>query len=348
GLALIPFDIPYKVGNNISFINSCIKACPAENLEEITYKHIFALSELFYREALKYHFFDGPIELHTIEGYISLGLFKCCLGETFKACEFLGIAVRYGDAINLNSFVDIDNNDVENIINKRLWWKCYSYDVMSVRIFDVEPLFNSTRYDKFQRDRIDYYNDKSNDVNKTDKNSTFLILHRFVRVWKKVVLFTNDILNKRLNRNYFYSVNFVKPGCSLFEKIVEDKDITDSDDKYSIDTYKDSPVLDHVHELLKMEIKNLWDSIPDAFKKITMINSSLNPNFLKLMASYHIIYYSITICIYRPSIVHKDFKWTKGYTKHSYNRTVCLKSAQRTARFIYYYMKNGIMDLIPK
>jgi len=85
------------------------------------------MSDMFYQEALKYHFFDGPIELHTIEGYISLSLYNYLIGRLYKAWEYLGMAIRYGDAFNLNSFIDDDNFGVEKIISKRLWWKCYAF-----------------------------------------------------------------------------------------------------------------------------------------------------------------------------------------------------------------------------
>jgi len=218
-------------------------------------------------------------------------------------------------------------------------------DVMSVKLIDVVPFFNNTRFDKFTRDRIDYYNDpqinKSSDLNKAEKTSNFFILHRMARVWKKSTFYVNDQLNRRLNRNYFYSLDFAKPGYSLFKKVEDTTNNNNDDDNVT-------PVLDPTQELLKLEIKNLWDSIPEIFKRISMVNSSMNPNILKLMATFHLIYYSITICIYRPPIIHKDFKWSKGYWKNSYNRMVCLQSAQRIARFVYYYIKNGMIDFILK
>jgi len=85
------------------------------------------MSDVFYRESLKYHFFDGPIELYTIEGYLSLSLYKCLMGDPYLSWEYLGIAIRYGDAFNLNSYVDNENGGVEKIISKRLWWKCYVF-----------------------------------------------------------------------------------------------------------------------------------------------------------------------------------------------------------------------------
>jgi len=67
GLLLIPYDMPYNIGPRESFIENCIKSCPAENPEdfyykyikdkEISYKHLYAMSDAFYRESLKYHFF---------------------------------------------------------------------------------------------------------------------------------------------------------------------------------------------------------------------------------------------------------------------------------------------------
>ncbi|OUM64423.1 hypothetical protein PIROE2DRAFT_8811, partial [Piromyces sp. E2] len=344
GLILIPYDIPFKIGNNLELINNCIKEYPSQNPEPITYRQILALSEMFYREALKYHFFDGPIELHTIEGYVSLCLYKYLLGESYKAWEYMGMAIRYGDAFDLNSYVDGDNYNIEKLISKRLWWKCYAYDVISVKMIDTEPFFNNSRFDKFTRDKIDYYNiphnNKPSEINKTEKNSTFVILHRMVRIGKKVNVYVSNQLNKRLNHNYFYSLNFAKPGYSLFKKIEDDNNTSNDDGETS--------VLDPTQELLKIEIKDYWYSIPEIFKRISIVNSSMNPNVLKLMATFHLIYYSATICIFRPPLVHKEFRWTKSYWKNSYNRMVCLQSAQRIARFIYYYMKNGLMDLIPK
>jgi len=85
------------------------------------------MGDMFYREALKYHFFDGPIELYTIEGYISISLYQWLRGDPYRSWEYLGIAIRYGDAFNLNSYIDGNYGKVEKVISKRLWWKCYVY-----------------------------------------------------------------------------------------------------------------------------------------------------------------------------------------------------------------------------
>jgi len=355
--------MPYNVGPRVQFIENCIKSCPAENPEdfyykyikdkEITYKHLYAMSDVFYRESLKYHFFDGPIELYTIEGYLSLSLYKCLMGDPYLSWEYLGIAIRYGDAFNLNSYVDNENGGVEKIISKRLWWKCYVFDIMASKMIGTEGFFNNSRIDKFKRDQIDYYNDMTNsnrnniqksEIGKDKNYNNFLILHRMVRIWKKASKYTDDKINQHLNHNYFYSLHFAKPGYSLFKKVNRSKEQQKKDGD---DEFESTPILDPTQELLKLEVKHIWDSIPELLKRLSIINSSINPNIFKLMASFHILYYSIIIHIYRPKTLHRNFQWTKGYNKNSYNRMVCLQSAQRTARFIYYYLKLGIMDLIP-
>jgi len=178
-----------------------------------------------------------------------------------------------------------------------------------------------------------------------------------VRIWRKAFLYIGEKINHHLNHNYFYSINNAKTGSSIVKKVNENKEKKnenknqqDQDQQHQHngdDENTPSSVLDPIQELIKLEVKNLWDSIPELFKRISIINSSMNPNILKLMSSYNILYYSIIIHIYRPQIVHKKFLWSTNNKKNSYNRMVCLQSAQRIARFIYYYMKCGVMDLIP-
>jgi hypothetical protein len=360
GLALIPHDIPYNIGNTEIFKKKCINSFPAQNLEDfyekyiknkqITYKQIFAMSDMFYKEALKYHFFDGPIELHTIEGYISLCLYHYLIGNLYKAWEYLGIAIRYGDAFDLNSYIDNDNFGIEKIISRRLWWKCYSFDTISIKIVNTEGFFNNTRFDKFTPNKIDYNNipkgyANSEEMNKKKKNSTFVVLYKLVRIWKKAITYSNNIVNKSLNKDYYNSLNFAKPDYSLFKKITPKKDnIVYSQNEN--DGMEDI-TLDPQQEFIKLEIKNLWDSIPIIFKRVSLINSSMNPNILKLMASYNLFYYAIIIHLCKPRKILKNFYWSNELTKNSYDRMVCLQSSQRIARFLYYYYKAGIIDLIP-
>jgi len=361
GLALLPFDIPYNIGNLDTFLKKCSDSCPAQTLEEfyikyiknqqITYKQIFAMSDMFYQEALKYHFFDGPIELHTIEGYISLSLYNYLIGRLYKAWEYLGMAIRYGDAFNLNSFIDDDNFGVEKIISKRLWWKCYAFDTISIKMVDTEGFFNNTRYDKFTQNKIDYCNINEDNANPEEilrkrKNSAFLTLYKFIRIFKKVNLYYYNQLDRILNKDYYNSLNYAKPGCSFFKKVPLQKNENISSSKNINDEVEDI-LLDPQKELLKLELKNIWDSIPLIFKRVSLINTSMNPNILKLMATYNLFYYSIFIHLYRPKKFLKNFTWSNGLSKNSYDRMICFRSSQRVAKFLYRYYKAGIIDLIP-
>jgi len=183
-------------------------------------------------------------------------------------------------------------------------------------------------------------------MNKKKKNSTFVVLYKLVRIWKKAITYSNNIVNKSLNKDYYNSLNFAKPDYSLFKKITPKKDnIVYSQNEN--DGMEDI-TLDPQQEFIKLEIKNLWDSIPIIFKRVSLINSSMNPNILKLMASYNLFYYAIIIHLCKPRKILKNFYWSNELTKNSYDRMVCLQSSQRIARFLYYYYKAGIIDLIPK
>jgi len=84
------------------------------------------------------------------------------MGDPYLSWEYLGIAIRYGDAFNLNSYIENENGGVEKVISKRLWWKCYVFDIMAAKMIGTEGFFNYSRIDKFKRDQIDYYSDMNN------------------------------------------------------------------------------------------------------------------------------------------------------------------------------------------
>jgi len=217
---------------------------------------------------------------------------------------------------------------------------------------DTEGFFNNTRYDKFTQNKIDYCNINEDNANPEEilrkrKNSAFLTLYKFIRIFKKVNLYYYNQLDRILNKDYYNSLNYAKPGCSFFKKVPLQKNENISSSKNINDEVEDI-LLDPQKELLKLELKNIWDSIPLIFKRVSLINTSMNPNILKLMATYNLFYYSIFIHLYRPKKFLKNFTWSNGLSKNSYDRMICFRSSQRVAKFLYRYYKAGIIDLIPK
>lgn len=261
-------------------------------------------------------------------------------------------------------------NRMENIIRKRIWWKCYIYDGYSMQLTNNNPYFEENHIGAIRVAKLDIYGTRSRNIIKrkelqleseTNNNKRKVasvqketpvviseILFKYTSIWKKTTYFKNRLKQKLTNSNYFNSLH--KNKCNLFTM-----DNCSPDDKIN-KAFKENHglfsssdcLLDPKLEQLKIDIRDWWRSIPSIFKTISIIKNTIEPKTLKFIATLSFFYYGNTLLLHRPMKKLKDFCWTEHGkpTLHSKARAMCLQACQGTARVLYRYQKLGIIDLI--
>lgn len=377
GLISIVNDMPINIKNITNFHNEIINSTNIKEINEyfincikgkkITYKEIITFANIFYQQALKH--VNEASDLQSVESFISLSIYTFFIGKYSLSWQYIGMAIRKATFMNLAGESPTMNR-MENIIRKRIWWKCYIYDGYSMQLTNNNPYFEENHIGAIRVAKLDIYGTRSRNIIKrkelqleseTNNNKRKVasvqketpvviseILFKYTSIWKKTTYFKNRLKQKLTNSNYFNSLH--KNKCNLFTM-----DNCSPDDKIN-KAFKENHglfsssdcLLDPKLEQLKIDIRDWWRSIPSIFKTISIIKNTIEPKTLKFIATLSFFYYGNTLLLHRPMKKLKDFCWTEHGkpTLHSKARAMCLQACQGTARVLYRYQKLGIIDLI--